>query len=564
MPYADPSEEERLLAAQLAGAGFSQAPAPGPIMSQAPIGPPPPTMTQAPPPGPPAAPPPPGTPPPSFRDVWRQAGGQMTSSPVTGIGTAAARVFDPAYGRVTGAPAKPAPSPELVAAGLVGANGEPPKGSPGAVFYDSPQTSQAMAPQIIPAHTVSLIDPARAKERDAAIQGEIQAAGVRGDADVEVKRAEGMAAKEEEGLNRAQAADVKAEAKVRRDEGMKYIENLQRLNQSVGDLTEDPDRYFKQRGTGQTILDMLGAALSGFVAGVKGGPNHYLEMMQHRIDQDILAQRHAIENKRTSLADAKGIYAEAYRITGDYDKAGELSRGYLAQALKGKVAQWTAGAQSLQAQAGRDAVVAHLEHQGVREKIADERRVPAGLAGGGGIPAKKADDIFVGADGQKYIARNGESRKKLTEATTIYKELQGALADYTSALKQVGATDKFGNKIGWSTQTMSRAQSAYNRALAIERKAQHDGIWKASEQTLLETTLTPPGNFSGDAEGQARLADKAAARAYMDTMRAEDPVPVQTAPNAPGLAPRAAYTGEEYARQKPEGGAAPVPKRPIE
>ena len=322
----------------------------------------------------------------------------------------------------------------------------------------------------------------------------------------------------------------------------------------------DNDKYFKERSGGQAVLDVLSGILLGFSSGLKGGPNAGVEMMNAKIDRSIMSQKQEIEAKKGRVADMKGLLADAFRITGNMDQAEALARGSIYKGLEEKALEMTAGAKSKQIQANTDYAVADLRKKGAEEETRFYKYVPAGVAGGG-LPKKAEENVFVGADGRRYAARNADSRKVLAGASTTYQELQGALSDYKNALQRIDKVDKGLGKVSWNTKAMSDAESAYNRALSIERKAQHDGVWKPSEKEMLANTLTPPTDFSGDAVGQAALADKAAARTYMQTMKIEDPLPVDTEQRGYGSAPTAVPTGGNYAPTRPEGsGAQPVPK----
>lgn len=71
---------------------------------------------------------------------------------------------------------------------------------------------------------------------------------------------------------------------------------------AVDQLKVDPKHYIKDLGTFGTFVAAIGAIAGGIRAGLQGGPNHFLQMVQGAIDRDIQNQKDAIDLRRQGLA----------------------------------------------------------------------------------------------------------------------------------------------------------------------------------------------------------------------------------------------------------------------
>lgn len=79
----------------------------------------------------------------------------------------------------------------------------------------------------------------------------------------------------------------------------------------------DPDRYFKRRGTFGNILTLISVGLGSYASVKRGGRNTALDMLQHRLDQDIELQVRDHEKRLAALREERALGAE--------ETAGELS-----------------------------------------------------------------------------------------------------------------------------------------------------------------------------------------------------------------------------------------------
>jgi hypothetical protein len=111
-------------------------------------------------------------------------------------------------------------------------------------------------------------------------------------------------------------------------ENTKKMEALDAQAADIASRNIDPSRYWSSRTTGQRIASYIGAIAGGMRAGMKGsdGRNHFLEQLEHTIDQDIDAQKADIENARQGVTQRRGILAEEFARTGDLHQAAEAVR----------------------------------------------------------------------------------------------------------------------------------------------------------------------------------------------------------------------------------------------
>lgn len=456
MPYANP-EEELALQRQLLQAGFAPGGMSSPLPNYSPAGPQGPPVPQQPPMGPPGPPqvlvgpittgapppeqlPPPMPPaapprPPTFGDNVRAAMMEaqnrgLLNSPKSALAAATNtglhRIVDPAFGRTM--PAAPTGAPP---GAPPGAGGQP-SGAP--IFFQGadPQMSGMARPQMVAAHEVSTIAPARAAAIRAAEWNVESAVEGQGKAGQELAAVEGEAAGERAKARDAEAVDIRERAAKNDAEGRRYTALMDKLSGQAGDMKLDPDKYSKDRSDGQAVLDALTGTLLGAYGALRGDPMRGIEMsmnlVNQRIDRSMASQRSEIEAKRGRIADMKGILADSFRMTGNMDQAEALARGLTYKGLEEKALAMTAGAKSKQIQANTDFAVADMRKKQAEEETRFYKYVPAGMVGGAGAGPMSKDKplLFTGLDGKTYRAQTPESYNKIT--TTL---------GFTSALQSV-------------------------------------------------------------------------------------------------------------------------------
>src|SRR5690606_28085955 len=111
-----------------------------------------------------------------------------------------------------------------------------------------------------------------------------------------------------ESMDRLEAR--RQEAEIERQQ--QWNDELSKFKSAVSDFNKlqvDPNRYWKNAGTGSKIL----WGLAAFFGGMGKGSNQAVEMLRDTINQDIAAQRVDIEKGRNAI-DAQGtVLGHMYR-----------------------------------------------------------------------------------------------------------------------------------------------------------------------------------------------------------------------------------------------------------
>lgn len=189
----------------------------------------------------------------------------------------------------------------------------------------------------------------------------------------------------------------------------------------------DPGRYWAKRGTGGTVMAILGVALGGFAAGLRGGENQALRSIEAAIDRDIDAQKATAAAQRGKVADQRGLLAEMRATFGDERQAELATRAAYLQKVKFDLDSLAARSGSEETKARAEAMRGELEmkYTMLQDKFAEraadkitraDAYRPAGYVGGPPAAAKSngKEDLFVPTDakGGGYFARTVDEAKK--------------------------------------------------------------------------------------------------------------------------------------------------------
>lgn len=324
--------------------------------------------------------------------------------------------------------------------------------SQGGVAYKPKSAAQAAAPPTARAATPPGPNPLlSAYDREAAAARELTSA--------EQKQAEdaSVAAALKAQKIGEQAADIEAKAKSRDAELAAQQAKIDKLSEDYSKERVDPEHWWHSRSTGQKIAFALAAALGGFAAGFRGGPNTALEQMNRAIDADIDAQKTAMANKRVSIENQKGALAEMYKRFGNMDQAETAARLVSLQQLDLQAQQYAVGSNSEVIAARGQALQAQI----AKEKAALEAKLQSG-GGGSNIEAmvvKRMQDIRDKSGGTISI---DDARKQAIAEITGQTGVSGG---YSKPDAESGALNP--GPVPGSTSVLSHPLDAASAALGI-------------------------------------------------------------------------------------------------
>lgn len=96
--------------------------------------------------------------------------------------------------------------------------------------------------------------------------------------------------------------------------------------EEVAEMGLDPERIWKEKGTGAQIVAAIAQALGAFGQGLTGGPNAAADIINDAINRDLEAQRSEIEAARGDVEGQEGLLAQLYADLGDMDAAQSAAR----------------------------------------------------------------------------------------------------------------------------------------------------------------------------------------------------------------------------------------------
>ena len=172
-----------------------------------------------------------------------------------------------------------------------------------------------------------------------------------------------------EATRRAQQEHAEDYQRAQREAAQRY----ERLNQRAQELAQqdiDPERWWSDRSTGQSIAHVASAAIGGLLAPHYGGQNPALEQINRAIERDIQAQAMNLDHERAMLGQQEGIVAQMYAAAGDRYQAAEMAR---ATSLDLAAQQIEAEAQAFDPR-GTAAARARQQADQMRAQAAEARR----------------------------------------------------------------------------------------------------------------------------------------------------------------------------------------------
>ncbi len=266
----------------------------------------------------------------------------------------------------------------------------------------------------------------------------------------------------------------------------------------------DPGRFYAKSSTPSKILGILGVALSGFAAGLKGGQNQAISIIEHAVDQDIEAQKATAANLRGGLSDQRGLLAEMRTNFGDERQAEAAAKAAYLQragyeldklAATSKSDEIKARAESLRA--GIDSKYAELRDK-FDERAANkvqhtERYAPPQMVGG--LAATPHDNaLFVGRPGGKagegYQAATLDEAKKGRALTQAVSALESVRNTAVKAREATNVAERAAGNLGvYKSDDYQSLKSSGKQALLKLKDAEQLGAISASDLDLAEGTV---------------------------------------------------------------------------
>lgn len=215
--------------------------------------------------------------------------------------------------------------------------------------------------------------PGEASDFDQPYLTAAAAESVKAQAEAEKAQAEGEAARQRQLANDKAMADLDRINSEYDKLSQQHFQRLEQLNKEVAEGKIDPERWWHSQGTGKQILYVLGAMLGGFSVGLSGrGNNATLDMVKKHIDDDIEAQRAALESKKSAAQGEQGLLAEAYRRTHNMQEAVMLAKNAAYDSVDAQLKQMQAASNSSIAQANGNLAIAGWDKWRQEERAKDE------------------------------------------------------------------------------------------------------------------------------------------------------------------------------------------------
>jgi hypothetical protein len=119
-------------------------------------------------------------------------------------------------------------------------------------------------------------------------------------------------------------------AKARQAFAETFEHHIEQLSQQASQMQIDPGHYMRSLGT----WDRLRLGIASFLGGAAQGlgaskTNVGIDTINRGIDEDIASQRAQIELAGNHVNQMRGLFAEAYKATGDYQDATAIAKGLM-------------------------------------------------------------------------------------------------------------------------------------------------------------------------------------------------------------------------------------------
>lgn len=207
-----------------------------------------------------------------------------------------------------------------------------PQGQPGPVQaaqmagIERPDPSQYVSATASRPATIGGRDPETVRAETQDIMSGQEAAAVYRQQLTEMARDAHQLARDEAQEN---ISDARIDAQLREQKAQDRVQErmtqAESVRSRVRDMAVDPNRFWKEKGTGTQILAALMMGLGEFASQMTGGPNTAKTIIDTAIQRDIDQQLMDIERGDLEVEDAENAVGMAYRQLGDLREARQVA-----------------------------------------------------------------------------------------------------------------------------------------------------------------------------------------------------------------------------------------------
>lgn len=323
--------------------------------------------------------------------------------------------------------------------------------------------------------------------------------------------------------------DIQATTKADLASREQQIDSLGNVLQT---LKLDPQHFWAEQSTPQTLMNVVGMALGAFGASVRGGPNFAQQIIDNAISRDIDAQKQNFENTKAAYNAKVSAYGLARQAGLDDEDATKAAYAMAHQNFADQIA-------GVQARVGNAMSNAQLANMRNTATITGQQAI-AGLKQGNYQDAMGRAQLLQtyaynrfmydqaygegtadapGVDGAIETARRAvqmdptiDPDMKKAELTSIgnISEMMGIRTQLTNAYVNLANVTKAGNVIGqhilpssW-TETGRQTEEAESALKAIGQQLSKSGRWQEPQVKNFMEGVTPH-LMAGNAERAQQL-----------------------------------------------------------
>jgi len=322
----------------------------------------------------------------------------------------------------------------------------------------------------------------------------------------------------------------------------------------------DPNRWWRNRSTGEKVGYVLASVLGGMAAGWQGhGNNSALPFLRAAIDDDIAAQRSSIENVKEAGAMSGTLVGRMRERVGDLDQAESAARSFAYEQLAAKI-RGIAQREGVAPDARDRAEVMARELEKVpideEQKIRLRRAIQFEMQQARAAAASQAkvlkgsqfDERFVASPFGTGFVRDKEQAKDIDAKTAAWRHLDATSAELQALLEKGPSM---------TGEDKGRAEFLTTEWKFAKKEAAKTGALDAGTQEAFGTQVEDPTAVWKNPEtvaGKLRAGRQSAA----NNMRLQ----VQSAIQLPAQRGMG-REGPVYEYREPKAATAPVQEGPV-